>query len=69
VEAILPGVIAGAVFNRVLLAKMLASAPGETVMMLRDGDRLNFEAPWWRGAIMRLREEPDGLSVFPMGAS
>ena len=69
VDVVLPGVIAGAVFNRVLLAKMLASAPGETVMMLRDGDRLNFEAPWWRGAIMRLREEPAGLSVFPLGAS
>lgn len=63
-ETVVPGVIAGIVVNRVLLAKVLASAPGETVMMLRDGDRLNFEAPWWRGAIMRLRLEPEGLSVF-----
>ncbi len=69
VEVALPGVIAGAVFDRVLLAKMLASAPGDTVMMLRDGDRLNFEGPWWRGAAMRRREDPEGISVFPMGAA
>lgn len=59
-----PGVIACVVVNRALLAKVLASAPGETVLMLRDGDRLNFEAPWWRGAVMRLRWDPEGLSVF-----
>lgn len=64
VAAMVPGVIAGAVFDRALLAKVLASAPGETVMMYLDGDRLNLEAPWWRGAIMRLRNAPDGLSVF-----
>jgi hypothetical protein len=64
VAVMVPGVIAGAVFDRALLAKVLASAPGETVMMLRDDDRLNFEAPNWRGAIMRTHEEPGGLSVF-----
>lgn len=64
VTVMVPGVIAGAVFDRVLLAKVLASAPSETLMMLRDDDRLNFEAPGWRGALMRLHDSPEGVSVF-----
>ena len=65
-EAVLPGVLAGVVVNRTLLAKALASAPQEgTVMLATRGDKcVNLFAPWWRAAVMAYRHSPEGVSVF-----
>lgn len=70
-ETVLPGVLAGVVVNRTLLAKALESAPPDGTVMLSasDGVRVNLFAPWWRAAVMAYRHPPEGLSVFPQGAS
>lgn len=64
-EAVVLGAIGGIVVNRVLLAKVLASAPPSDVLMLRVAEgSVHLSAPWWRAAVMAYRHPHEGLSVF-----